>query len=304
VASLGLQLMRVAGRPSTLTLRRVLQTAAYTVLALLAFAANSLLCRLALTSGSIDPASFTAIRLATGAAVLLVLVRMRADRSRSATPSWVSAALLALYAVPFSFAYRKLTAGTGALILFAAVQLTMILGGIRGGRWPTPSQWLGLVIAFTGLTYLVLPGLAAPSPQATTLMLLAGMAWGLYSLRGRTRTDPLAQTAGNFTRAIPWALGLSLVALPHLTVDARGVWLASLSGALASGLGYVLWYRALPHLSPALASLVQLTVPPLAAVGGLAFVGEPLTSRLILASAIILGGIAIALWPGAARAAT
>jgi drug/metabolite transporter (DMT)-like permease len=281
------------------SISHVLQTAAYTVLALLAFAGNSLLCRLALTSGGIDPASFTAIRLATGAAVLVVLVRLRADRSRSATPSWVSAALLALYAVPFSFAYRRLTAGTGALLLFAAVQITMILGGIRAGRWPTASQWAGLVIAFTGLAYLVLPGLAAPSPQAAILMLLAGMSWGVYSLRGRVRTDPLAQTADNFARAIPLALGLSLVASPQLTADVHGVLLASVSGAIASGLGYVLWYHALPHLSPVVASMVQLAVPPLAAIGGLAFVGEALTYRLILASAIILGGIAIALWPGA-----
>jgi drug/metabolite transporter (DMT)-like permease len=229
---------------------------------------------------------------------------MRTGRSTSATPSWASAALLALYAVPFSFAYRQLTAGTGALLLFAAVQLTMILGGIRGGRWPTPSQWLGLGIAFSGLTYLVLPGLAAPSPQGTALMLLAGLSWGLYSLRGRASTDPLAQTAGNFTRAIPWAIGLSVVALPHLTVDLRGVWLASLSGAIASGLGYVLWYRALPQLAPVVASMVQLIVPPLAALGGLALVGEPLTYRLVLATTVILGGIAVALWPAAPPAAT
>jgi drug/metabolite transporter (DMT)-like permease len=279
------------------------RTAPYTVLALIAFAANSLLCRLALTGGGIDPASFTVIRLATGAAVLLALVRMRSGRPISATPSWASAALLALYAVPFSFAYRQLTAGTGALLLFAAVQLTMILGGIRGGRWPRPRQWLGLWIALSGLTYLVLPGLAAPSPQGAGLMLLAGVSWGLYSLRGRASTDPLAQTAGNFIRAIPWALGLSTVALPHLTVDARGVWLASLSGAIASGLGYVLWYRALPQLTPVIASLVQLIVPPLAALGGLAFVGEPLTYRLVLATAVILGGIAVALWPAASTAA-
>jgi drug/metabolite transporter (DMT)-like permease len=289
--------------PSTLSSHRVPQTAAYTVLALLAFAANSLLCRLALSSGGIDPASFTAIRLGSGAAVLLLLVRLRPNRSTSATPSWPSAGLLALYAVPFSFAYRQLTAGTGALLLFAAVQLTMILGGIRRGRWPTPSQWLGLVIAFAGLTYLLLPGLAAPAPGAAALMLLAGLSWGLYSLRGQARTDPLAQTADNFMRAIPWALGLSLVALPHLTVDVRGVALASVSGAIASGLGYVLWYRALPYLAPVLASMVQLTVPPLAAAGGLAFAGEPLTFRLVGASTIILGGIAIALWPGTSPAA-
>jgi drug/metabolite transporter (DMT)-like permease len=273
----------------------MLQTAAFTLLALVAFAANSLLCRLALASGSIDPTSFTTIRLVTGALVLVGLVRFR-NRPPSSTASWTSATMLVLYAVPFAFAYRQLTAGTGALLLFGAVQVTMILGGARAGRRPTPGQLLGLVLAFGGLLYLVLPGLAAPPPGAALLMLIAGMSWGLYSLRGRAVTDPLAQTAANFLRAVPWALLISLLSfsLSHIVLEAQGALLAAASGALASGLGYVIWYRALPGLSPIVASMVQLAVPPLAATGGILLLGETLTLRLLFASIAILGGIAVA----------
>ncbi len=269
--------------------------AVYTALALIAFAANSLLCRLALAQGSIDPATFTAIRLGAGAVTLWLLVRFRRQPAAAATPSWGAAVLLCLYAVPFSFGYRQLTTGTGALLLFGAVQITMILGGLRQGRSPAAGQWLGLVMAGGGLVYLVLPGLAAPPVGAAALMLIAGMSWGLYSLRGRAVADPLGQTAANFLRSIPLVLLVLLVSWGSLTFEPGGALLAILSGALASGVGYVLWYRALPGLPPIVASLVQLAVPPLAAAGGIAALGEPLTSRLMAASALILGGIAVAL---------
>ena len=188
--------------------------------------------------------------------------------------------MLFLYAAPFSFAYGALTTGTGALLLFGAVQVTMILGTLRAGDRPHPAQWLGLGIAFSGLVYLVLPGISAPSPVGASLMLLAGLAWGLYSLRGRKTGSPLAQTASNFARSVPMALALSLVAFGTIHADPRGVILALLSGALASGVGYVIWYQALASLSGIAASVVQLAVPVLAAGGGVLLLGERITLRL------------------------
>lgn len=270
-------------------------TVLYTILALLAFAANSLLCRLALAGGSIDPASFTLVRLVSGAAMLALLLQLRSAAKASATSSWTAAALLFLYAVPFSFAYRHLQAGTGALLLFGAVQVTMLLGGFRSGHRPAPGQWLGLAVAFGGLVYLVFPGLTAPSPIGAGLMLLAGLSWGLYSLKGRTATDPLAQTAGSFARTVPMAAVLCLALLPSLRFESRGMLLAGVSGAFASGVGYVLWYHALPGLSTVTASIVQLSVPLIAAAGGIAFLGERMTLRLGLATLLVLGGIATAL---------
>jgi drug/metabolite transporter (DMT)-like permease len=269
--------------------RRILLT----ILALLAFAANSLLCRLALLDGAIDPASFTTIRLASGALTLLLLLRTLQQPERA---SWISGLLLALYAVPFAFAYRYLSAGTGALLLFGAVQSTMILGSYRLGKRLSVLQWSGLLLAFGGLVYLVLPGVHAPSPIGTGLMLVAGAAWGLYSLRGRAAgSAALALTASNFLRAAPMGLAVSLIAAGSMHVTPHGALLAIASGALASGLGYVIWYRVLPDLAPATASVVQLSVPPLAAVGGILFLGEGLSSRLAIASAVVLGGIALTL---------
>lgn len=271
-------------------LRRVLLTG----LALCAFAANSLLCRLALLDGSIDPASFTSIRLFAGAITLMLLGR--STGSPPVAQGWTGAALLALYAVPFAFAYHYLGAGTGALLLFAAVQSTMILGSYRGGQPLDPMQWSGLLVAFAGLVYLVLPGVHAPSPLGTGLMLIAGAAWGLYSLRGRSAgSSALALTRSNFIRATPMAFAVSIVTAPLMTITPHGALLAVASGALASGLGYVIWYRVLPELAPATASVVQLSVPPLAAAGGILFLGEQLTTRLAIASAVVLGGIAITL---------
>lgn len=280
------------------------RNAFYTVLALIAFAANSLLCRLALASTSIDPASFTSVRLVTGAIMLSLVMRTASVSKERVAPSWNAASLLFLYAVPFSFAYRHLTAGTGALLLFGAVQVTMILGSFRGGHGPGPGQWIGLALAFGGLIYLVFPGLAAPSPLGAGLMLLAGLSWGLYTLKGRTVTNPLGQTASNFTRTVPMALILCVISFRYLAVDPRGLLLATLSGAIASGLGYVLWYLALPGLSPITASVVQLAVPPLAAAGGIGFLGERVTWRLGAASLLVLGGIAVSLHFGRRQPST
>ncbi len=285
-------LRRPPGRP---ILPGVSLTAIFTGLALLAFAANSLLCRLALSSGAIDPASFTGIRLLTGAGTLVLLARPRTPPDTGATPSWVSAALLFLYAVPFSYAYVSLGAATGALLLFGAVQLTMVVGSLHRGHHPSAGEWAGLVLAFGGLVYLFLPGLTAPPPLGAALMLLAGAAWGLYSLRGQQVRSPLAQTASNFARTAPMVAALGLVAAPTLHLEVRGVLLAALSGAVASGLGYVAWYRALPELRGVTASVVQLAVPVLAAGGGVLLLGERITSRLLLASLAVLGGIGWAL---------
>jgi len=273
----------------------VSRTPLYTTLALIAFAANSVLCRLALSRGVIDPASFSAVRLLAGAGTLAVVVRASAPSRAPVTPSWASAALLFLYAVPFSFAYTSLSAGTGALLLFGAVQATMILASLRRSERPRAAQWLGLASAFGGLTYLVLPGVTAPSPRGAALMLLAGVAWGLYTLRGRGVSNPLGQTASNFARTIPMILAITLVGYGGLHLQLDGVLLALLSGALASGLGYVLWYQALAGLSKIAASIVQLAVPILAAAGGIAILGEQVTLRLLLASLLVLGGISLVL---------
>jgi drug/metabolite transporter (DMT)-like permease len=270
-----------------------------TLLAMLAFAANSLLCRLALAQSSIDPASFGSVRLASGALVLAAIVRLRARPAVAARADWLAAAMLWLYVATFSFAYLTLSAGTGALILFGAVQMTMFGAGLRGGERFTPLAWLGFTLAVAGLVVLVLPGLAAPPLGGTALMATAGIAWGVYSLRGRQAGEPVAATAGNFARATPLAFALSLLYAGSAHASLPGVLLAVASGALTSGLGYVLWYAALPGLSSLRAATVQLSVPALTALAGVALLGETLSPRLALASVTILGGIALVL---AARA--
>lgn len=271
------------------------QTALCTSLALLAFAANSILCRLALTGGTIDPASFTLVRLGAGAATLALLVRRPGRGTPRAAPTWTGGLLLFLYAAPFSLAYRYLTAGTGALLLFAAVQATMLVASFRAGQRPTPGQWAGLVLAFAGLTYLVAPGVTAPSPAGTGLMLVAGIAWGLYTVHGRSTGDPLLATATNFARSLPLALLLLALLLPAQRPQSSGLLLAVASGAAASGMGYVLWYRALRGLSTLSAGVVQLAVPVLAGLGGLIVLHERITLRLALATVLVVGGIALAL---------
>jgi drug/metabolite transporter (DMT)-like permease len=274
-------------------------------LALLAFAGNSLLCRLALRGGGIDAASFTALRLASGAAALWLLLALR-RRPAAATPGprgdWPSALALFAYAAAFSFAYLGLSAATGALLLFGAVQLTMLGRGFALGERLRAGQWLGLGLALAGLLVLLLPGLAAPPWPRAALMLAAGVAWGVYSLRGRGAGDPLAVTSGNFLRTVPMALALAAgaaLAGPGLAVDVRGALAALASGALASGLGYALWYAALPSLRASSAGILQLSVPVLAALGGIVLLGEPVGWRFALAAALTLGGVALATRQGA-----
>jgi len=263
--------------------------------ALLCFAANSVLARLALGSGRIDPASFTAIRLLSGAIVLALLVRSRKEPRRSSSDRWTGAILLFLYAAPFSFAYLSLPAGTGALLLFGAVQLTMIGAGLRSGERPHAMEWVGLIVAVAGLVYLDLPGLGAPSLRGALLMMVAGVAWGLYSLRGRSAGAPLPRTADGFLYATPFGLALAAASLPQAHVSPVGVWFAVGSGAIASGLGYAAWYAVLPRLSATRAGTVQLTVPVMAALGGTALLGERISLRLALSAVAILGGVGLAI---------
>jgi drug/metabolite transporter (DMT)-like permease len=271
------------------------QTAVLTAAALAAFASNSLLCRMALGRASIDAASFSTIRLLAGACTLVLIAAGTRRDIRRAQGSWVSAAVLFVYTIPFSYAYGLLTTGTGALILFGSVQLTMMMAALAGGERPDGRQWLGLALAVVGLTYLMLPGLSAPSPLGASLMAAAGVAWGIYSIRGRGASDPVAQNASNFVRSIPMTLIVSVAALRFRHLEAGGVVLAVVSGAITSGLGYVAWYAALPRLSATRASLVQLLVPVIAAAGGLIVLGEPLSLRLVLSAGIVIGGIALAL---------
>ena len=272
------------------------RTIALTALALLAFAGNSLLCRLALDGTDTDPASFTALRLLAGATVLALLAHRPGDSWRRAGDI-VSAFALFAYAAFFSWAYVGLTAGTGALLLFGAVQATLLgVGLARGTRW-TAVQAAGLVLALAGLVGLLLPGLDAPAPLPAAMMLLAGVAWGAYTLRGRGVEDPTATTAGNFIRSLPFALLACAVALPWLRVDAAGATYAVISGAITSGLGYAVWYAALRGLSPQAAGSSQLAVPVITALAGSILLDEALGLRLVLGSLAVLGGIALTLPP-------
>jgi len=263
-----------------------------TALTMMAFAGNSLLCRIALDQAGLDPASFTSIRLLSGAVMLWLVVRMRHGVPVGAG-NWLSAAALFAYAAGFSFAYVSLPAATGALLLFGAVQATMIGHGLWQGERLRHLQLLGLVLAFSGLVGLLLPGLSAPPLGGALLMLGAGMAWGLYSLRGKGAGDPIRVTGGNFLRAVPMALILSLFMARHSTLNSTGIGYAVASGALASALMYAIWYRVLPYLTDTLAATVQLSVPVIAALGGTLLLGEVISLRLFLASSAVLGGIAL-----------
>jgi drug/metabolite transporter (DMT)-like permease len=272
-------------------------TALLTVLALIAFAANSIFARLALSGPSIDPASYTAVRLFTGALTLwLIAAVRRAHRSTHSETNWTSAAMLFLYAATFSFAYVSLTTGTGALILFAAVQITMIGAGLYAGERPTALHWCGLLIAIAGLIYLVSPGVTAPSGAGSLLMATAGVAWGIYSILGRGVTNPVDATAGNFLRAAPLALVVLLLWSSTIAITAEGFLWAALSGSITSAVGYVIWYAALPRMAATLAATVQLSVPALAAFGGIVFLSERISLRLILSGALILAGVGLAIY--------
>jgi drug/metabolite transporter (DMT)-like permease len=265
-----------------------------TLVTMVAFAANSILCRQALENTPIDPATFTLIRLVSGAATLWSIVRLRTGGAALAG-RWTSAFSLFAYAAAFSFAYVSLGAGTGALILFGSVQATMILYGLLRGERFTVLQTAGFLLALGGLAALLLPGVTAPDWTGAILMIVAGIAWGAYSLMGRASTRPIETTAGNFLRAAVLGALLSAVSLGMFAWDARGALLAVLSGAVASGLGYAVWYTVLPALRATHAATVQLSVPVIAAIGGVLLLGEHLSLRLVLCSVAILGGIALVL---------
>ena len=267
-----------------------------TSLAMLAFAGNSLLCRAALKHTSIDAASFTSIRLISGAIILMLLVRLRGTRMQAGQGSWLSAAALFIYAAGFSFAYISLSAATGALLLFGAVQITMVGYGIFSGERIQKTQISGLLLAFVGMVGLLLPGISAPPLLGAVLMLGAGVGWGIYSIRGKGAGDPTNVTAGNFLRTVPITLLMSLLLINQVNLDHAGIWYAIASGAIASGIGYAIWYMALPALKSTNAATVQLSVPVIAAIGGVALLDEALTLRLVLASTAILGGIALVIY--------
>jgi drug/metabolite transporter (DMT)-like permease len=268
---------------------------------MVAFAGNSILCRLALTASGLDAASFTTLRILSGAVLLAVLVTLRGRRS-ALGGNWTSAASLLVYAAGFSFAYTALTAATGALLLFGAVQATMIGYGLMSGERLNGKQWVGIGLAVAGLLVLFLPGLEAPPLGGSVLMAAAGVAWGVYSLRGRGAGDPTWATAGNFLRAAPLAAALSLLLWRSAHWDPVGAAYAVASGALASGVGYTLWYAVLPSLRATTAATVQLSVPALAALGGVLLLGEPVSVQLTLSSAAVLGGIALYVLSKEARA--
>jgi len=276
------------------------RTAVLTALAMAAFAGNSLLCRAALRDTSIDAATFTAFRIASGAVALWLIVRFRAP-SVARAGSWLSALALFVYAAAFSFAYLSLTAATGALLLFGAVQATMTAAGLARGERLSQAQWLGVVVATAGLVGLLLPGLTAPPLGGALLMVAAGIAWGIYSLRGRApataSVDPTVANAGNFARAAPMALallGISFLFSPEAVhLDPAGAGYALASGAVTSGLGYAIWYAALKGLKATSAATVQLSVPVLTAMAAVLLLAEPLTLRVVLASVAVLGGIAL-----------
>lgn len=276
-------------------------TAFFTIIAMVAFAANSILAREALGDGTMDAAGFTGLRLASGAVALaFVLMLRRKDEVKAVPGSWASALALFVYAVGFSFAYVQLGAATGALILFVSVQMTMISWGIACGERPRAMQWLGIFMALAGFVYLVSPALTRPDPVATALMITAGIAWGVYSLRGRGTRDPIGDTAGNFIRTLPLAMALLAFALVCQgsiggEMSGRGIVLAVASGVLASAAGYVVWYRVLPHLAAIAAAIVQLSVPVITAAAGVLFLAEPLTIELTLAGVLILFGLALAI---------
>ena len=261
-------------------------------LAMIAFAANSLLCRMALKNTGIDAGSFTTIRIIAGAVVLWLILYVR-GMPRRLLGSWLSALALFVYAAGFSFAYIQLPTSAGALMLFGAVQVTMIAYGLWCGERMRSVQIVGFSAALAGLAYLLLPGLSAPPLASSALMMTAGVAWGIYSLRGKGTDNPIAVTMGNFLRAVPFTALMSASKIADVSLDVTGMWYAVVSGGVASGVGYAIWYAALPSLKATNAATIQLSVPVLAAVGGIVFLGETITPRLLMSSAGILGGITI-----------
>jgi drug/metabolite transporter (DMT)-like permease len=271
------------------------RTAVFTALALVAFAGNSLLCRMALGPAAIDAASFSTIRIIAAAICLWLITVVTRRGSVWTQGSWLSALTLFVYAIPFSYAYGLLTAGTGALILFGTVQVTMIGSALFEGERPHARQWVGLLVAIAGLVCLLFPGIASPSPLGGALMTIAGVGWALYSIHGRGAVDPVAQNGGNFIRTLPMLIIVSVLALRQQHIETTGAILALLSGAVTTGLGYAVWYSALRGLTATRAALVQLLVPVITVAGGVVLLREPLSPRVVLSAAIVIGGIALAL---------
>ena len=270
----------------------ILKTAILTGLALIAFAANSVLCRLALGSDAIDASSFTVLRLLSGSIVLLIILGATRNITGVSTKgSWAASFMLFLYATTFSYAYISLDTGTGALILFGSVQITMILLPLISGIRLHFTEWVGVTIAFTGFVYLILPGVTAPSTIGFLLMTVAGIAWGIYTLKGHGSKSPLMDTAYNFFRTTPLVILLAITAINKTNYSSEGILLALLSGGITSGIGYTIWYIALGGLSSTQAAVLQLLVPVIAAFGGVIFVSEAITYRLAISSAMVLGGI-------------
>ncbi|RBP49698.1 DMT family transporter [Arenicella xantha] len=277
-----------------------MKTGFLSLIALLAFAGNSVLCRLALLQGAIDPTGFTVIRLLSGMVVLMLILainRGQAAESSASTGSWLAALSLFVYAAGFSFAYQSLDTATGALILFGVVQIAMVGSSVLSGHRPSSIQWLGLTIAIVGLLYLLLPDSNRPSLFGASLMAVAGVAWAVYSLLGQGSVNPVRTTAYNFLKALPFALLLLLLTWDTLQLSSNGVWLAIASGALTSGLGYAVWYAALRSLSTLNAAVVQLSVPIIAALGGLMFSHESISLRLAVATCLVLMGILLVMFP-------
>ena len=267
-----------------------------TAFTLVAFAANSLLCRMALGGLLIDPVSFTSLRLASGALALLFISRIvdEAGGNSKSNGSWMSGLALFVYAIGFSLSYVTLNTGMGALILFGSVQVTMLGAALKSGERPRPIQWIGSAAAFGGLIYLVMPGISAPDPLGALLMCIAGIAWGVYSIRGKGVPTPVVMTTGNFIRTVPMVAVISAVSLSTVHLEPLGILLALVSGSITSGMGYILWYMVLRRLTTTQASIVQLTVPVLAAFGGVTLLSEQMSARLIFSSILILGGVALA----------
>jgi drug/metabolite transporter (DMT)-like permease len=264
----------------------------YTILALFALAGNSVLGRLALAENTIDAASFTAIRLLAGIVVLAIILKAtQVKEAVTSKGSWKASFMLFLYAVTFSFAYISLETGIGALILFGAVQITMILTGLFLGNRLHKLEWLGVIVAFSGFVYLVLPSLGTPSLYGFVLMTIAGVAWGFYTLSGKGSQNPLNDTAYNFFRTLPFVVILIAITFQHADLSQKGIVLAILSGGVTSALGYTIWYTALKGLSTTQAAVVQLLVPVIAAIGGVIFAHEAFSLRLVVSSLTILGGI-------------
>ncbi|MCH5374534.1 MAG: DMT family transporter [Planctomycetes bacterium] len=262
---------------------------------MIAFAANPLICRLALGQQLIDAASFTFVRVLAGALTLALIMRRRWRGRRRDSVNWWSVSMLFTYMIFFSFAYRSLSASTGTLLLFGAVQFTMFIVAMRDGERFNLLSWAGFSMAVIGLVYLVSPGITSPDPLSAILMIVAGVAWGGYSLLGRSAADPLESTAINFIYSVPLAAMVMLPFVESFHFTRAGLILAAASGAVASGLGYAAWYAALKTLTASRAATVQLSVPPIAAFGGVLFLSEPPSVRLVVASALTLGGIAIVL---------